>query len=51
VIDTADDAVPEKPIVRDPAAVLTLAGRSLAFLRARETSDPGAGSPPTPPIR
>ncbi len=38
VLDTVEDAAPAKPLVLDPATVLTLPGRSLAFLRASETS-------------
>ncbi|MBI1848578.1 MAG: glycogen debranching protein GlgX [Candidatus Rokubacteria bacterium] len=37
VLDTAGEAASPKPLVLDPAAVLTLTGRSLAFLRACET--------------
>jgi glycogen operon protein len=43
VLNTADDAAPMKSSVLDPAAVLTLCGRSLAFLRACETLEPGSG--------
>jgi glycogen operon protein len=49
VLDTADDAAPVKSSVLDPAAVLTLCGRSLAFLRACERLEHGPGAPAARP--